>query len=453
MATPILVPRRAGDPHRDELWRWLRSHLERDLPDFPIVEGHDDVGAFNRSAALNRAARSAPPWTEAIVLDADTYVRPEQLRRAVTVARSSGRLTYAFDELHALTAAGTEQVLGGYRRSWEPLKKWTRPGRLCASSAFVVPRALWDDVGGFDELFEGWGWEDVAFRRMATTLGGHELEVPGPAWHLWHPRSAHKSESDPLMAAARARGERYKRGDALELDLLRSESVRARARTVVVLMANGRRSYLERTLPGLYRLLEHELVERLIVHDDSADRDFRRWLLEELDRHSRITPELVTTDRAGYGGAMASAWAAARSTGLPLVFWLEEDFLLDDVPLEQMAELLEARPELAQVVLKRQAWYRGEVKAGGMIERFPGRWADVDEPYPHVEHRIFFSVNPTLFRSELLDRPWPKTAGSEATFGRELLFDEPHRKFALWGSSSSPPAVEHIGKERAGHGY
>lgn len=452
MATPILVPRRAGDPHRDRLWAWVRSHLERDLPDFPIVEGHDDVGAFCRSAALNRAARSAPPWTEAIVLDADTYVRPEQLRRAVAVARSSGRLTYAFDELHALTAAGTEQVLGGYRRSWEPLKKWTRPGRLCASSAFVVPRELWDRVGGFDELFEGWGWEDVAFRRMATALGGHELEVPGPAWHLWHERSRHKVEQDELLEAARARGERYKRGNAAELELLRAEHVRARARTVVVLMVNGRRSYLERTLPGLRRLLEHELVDALVVHDDSADLAFREWLwaeLDDVDVHQRF----ATTERAGYGGAMASAWAAARATGNPLVFWLEEDFVLDDVPLEQMAELLEARPELVQVVLKRQAWYRRERKAGGLLERFDAGWRDVDDPYPHVEHRLFFSVNPTLFRSELLDRPWPRTPGSEATFGRELLQAEPHRLFALWGSSSSSPAVEHIGEERAGHGY
>lgn len=451
MATPILVPRRAGDPHRDRVFRWLRARLELELPDCPIVEGHHERGPFSRSAALNRAAREAPPWDVALILDGDTHVDPRQVREALELARETGRLVYAFEDLHALTYAGTEAVLEGFRGYWGRWTKWTK--ERSPSSALAVPRELWDAVGGFDERFAGWGWEDVAFRRQANELGGDELRVPGAGWHLWHPRSPARDPRRAEYRAAEELGARYKRAGSIELEELRLEAKRARARTAVVLMANGRRSYLERTLPGLFRLLEHELVERLIVHDDSGDRDFRRWLLEELDRGSRLVPELVTTDRAGYAGAMASAWEAAARTELPLVFWLEEDFVLEDVPLEGMAELLEARPELAQVVLRRQPWYPRERRAGGLLEVFPGSFVDVDVPVPHVEHEVFFSVNPTLFRAELLARPWPGVKGSEKVFGDELLRDQPHRRFAFWDSSSSPPAVEHIGEERAGHGY
>lgn len=451
-ATPILVPRRADGGHRDHVWRWLRAELERDLPGFPIVEGHHELGPFSRSAALNRAAREAPPWREAIVLDADTYVNPDQLRRAVRRARKTGRLTYAFDELHALDRPGTLQVLDGYRRSWSRFVKWSRPARIAHSSALVVPREAWDAVGGFDELFEGWGFEDVAFRRAVNGLHGPELRVEGPAWHLWHPRSSHKVDEDELVQSARERGARYKRADPAELEVLVAEARRARARTVVVLMANGRREYLEKTLPGLRRLLGDPYVECLVVHDDSGDADFRAWLLGEL-HFADLDVELVTTDRVGYGGAMASAWSAAARAGCPLIFWLEEDFVLGDVPLAAMADLLEQRGELVQVVLKRQAWYPRELRAGGFLEGTPGVFVDVADPVPHVEHRAFFSVNPTLFRAELLARPWPRTKGSEATFGKELLADQPHRRFALWGSTSSPPAVEHVGAERVGHGY
>lgn len=450
MATPILVPRRAGDPHRDRLWAWLRGRLELELPDCPIIEGHHELGAFNRSAALNRAAREAPPWTEAIILDADTYVDAPQVLEAIRAARGTGRLVYPFEDLTALTFAGTEGVLEGYRGSWGKWAKWTK--ERSPSSALVVPRELWDRVGGFDERFSGWGWEDVAFRRQANELGGHELRVPGKAWHLWHPLSPARDPKRAEYRAAQELGERYKRAGSIELEELRLEARRARAGVVVVLLTNGRREYLEQTLEGTHRLLEQALVERLIVHDDSGDEDFRAWLLEAF---AGVDLELVTTERVGFGGAMRSAWGAAAATECPLVFWLEEDFVLEHVPLAAMADLLERRGELAQVVLRRQSWYPRELRAGGLLESRGGAevFHDVDEPYPHVEHRAFWSSNPSLFRAEMLARTWPITKGSEKTFGTELVRDQPHRRFAFWGSSSSAPATEHVGVERTGHGY
>lgn len=447
---PILVPRRADGGHRDRVWAWLRATLERTLPEHPIIEGRHEVGPFSRAAALNRAAREAPPWKRAIVLDADTYVDPEQIRRAVAEAEQSGRLTYAFDTLHALDRRGTLAVLDGYRRSWSRFVQWSRDARLSHSSAFVVPRPVWDRVGGFDEGFEGWGFEDVAFRRAVNRLTGPEVRVNGPAWHLWHPRSPHKVRNDEHVARARALGDRYKRADVAALEELVEQARRTRARTVAVLMANGRRTYLERTLPGFLRLVALPEVARVIVHDDSGDADFRKWLRGEL---ADVDADFVETERAGYGGAMASAWSAAAATGCPLVFWLEEDFVLGDVPLAGMAALLEARGEVAQVVLKRQAWYPRELRAGGLIEGTPGDFVDVSDPVPHVEHRAFFSVNPTLFRAELLARPWLPVAGSEKRYGDDLLADQPHRVFALWGAAADPPAVEHVGADRTGYGY
>ena len=65
----FLVPRRADDGHRDELWRYARKRWEALFPEWPVFEGHHDVGPFNRSAAVNLAADladEAEPWLSLI---------------------------------------------------------------------------------------------------------------------------------------------------------------------------------------------------------------------------------------------------------------------------------------------------------------------------------------------------------------------------------------------------
>jgi hypothetical protein len=51
-----------------------------------------------------------------------------------------------------------------------------------------MPRAVFDDLGGFDERFKGWGFEDMAFQSAICGLYGYE-RIPGDVVHLWHPRS------------------------------------------------------------------------------------------------------------------------------------------------------------------------------------------------------------------------------------------------------------------------
>ena len=59
MKPVILVPRRDDNGPRDELWNFCRAWWEREQSHMPIVEGYHTDGLFNRSAAVNRAARLA----------------------------------------------------------------------------------------------------------------------------------------------------------------------------------------------------------------------------------------------------------------------------------------------------------------------------------------------------------------------------------------------------------
>ena len=69
--TVILVPRRDDNGYRDELWAWTQGWWEREQSHMPIIEGYHTDGLFNRSAAINTAARIAGDWDVAVIIDAD----------------------------------------------------------------------------------------------------------------------------------------------------------------------------------------------------------------------------------------------------------------------------------------------------------------------------------------------------------------------------------------------
>jgi hypothetical protein len=213
MNVAILVPRRRGRPDRDRLWSFARSWWANDFPDWPIVEGHHEAteGPFNRGQALNRAVAAAGDWDVAVLIDADVIIGPDQVRTAVEVAWSTARPVLAYHERIHLTERGTKRIVDGYRGDWRASGMVQKVLLDACSGAVVVSRPLWDSVGGFDELFSGWGWEDVAFRVAAETLTGAPLiQLAGNIWHLHHIVNHENNPAEPTFVANRARGERYR---------------------------------------------------------------------------------------------------------------------------------------------------------------------------------------------------------------------------------------------------
>lgn len=55
---------------------------------------------------------------------------------------------------------------------------------------FLIRRDAYEEVGGFDEQFLGWGGEDDAMSSKLSRLGKHSASVSNQvACHLWHERS------------------------------------------------------------------------------------------------------------------------------------------------------------------------------------------------------------------------------------------------------------------------
>lgn len=208
MKTVILVPRRSDGGHRDRLWEFTRRRWESF--GWPIIEGVSPDGPFNRAAALNEAAMLAGDWDVALIIDADVIAHPPSVRDAVDTARGIGRMVVSHSDRIMLNRTGTEKVLGGYDGPWRIRQMVETVYTDSVSCCVAVPRALWDLVGGFDEKFSGWGYEDTAFQIAAETLSGKPLmRLASELFHLHHPVSPEAAKQSPTRKANAERRDRY----------------------------------------------------------------------------------------------------------------------------------------------------------------------------------------------------------------------------------------------------
>lgn len=218
--------------------------------------------------------------------------------------------------------------------------------------------------------------------------------------------------------------------------------------TTLLIMTNGRREYLERTLSTLGKL--HGNFSRTLIHDDSGDEDYYRWL-------ERFGHERAATKRVGFTKAMISAWQKLSEDLNEWVFHLEDDFLfLDDVYVDSMIDVLKNHSYLRQMVLlRRPIGNRSRERIrGGVIASHPERYEDkTDGVHYWVEHRVGFSCNPCVYKKSLIyEYPWLDTPHSEREYGR-VLFKDSNAKCAYWGKSADEPRVEHIGIIKKGFGH
>ena len=192
----------------------------------PLVEGHHDTGLFNRSAAINTAARLAGAWDVAVIIDSDVICDIEPVFEAIEIAKRTNQMVLPYEVRKDLNRDGTDRIMRGYEGNWDRFVRVRYTDGV--SSVVVLNRTLWDAVGGFDEAFQGWGWEDNAFRAACVTFGdGDFIRLEGTVWHLYHRTAKTEARGTPSWSANHARSERYRTnaGDPEAIRAIQAEAI------------------------------------------------------------------------------------------------------------------------------------------------------------------------------------------------------------------------------------
>jgi glycosyltransferase involved in cell wall biosynthesis len=148
-----------------------------------------NAGPYNRGWAFNIGANLVRGEADYLLfLDADVLLERDCLRRALDLLRGGRVAVRPYSEALFLDRESTARVL----RDWPRLpgaadlsgSLFVNPMGLC----IAVEAGLYHRVGGHDERFEGWGWEDREFWERLERHAAID-RLPDRILHLHHETS------------------------------------------------------------------------------------------------------------------------------------------------------------------------------------------------------------------------------------------------------------------------
>jgi len=205
----VIVPwRDSGCSDRRSAWRWLQRRWATLHPDWQLVQADCD-GPWSKPRAVNGAVERTDAKV-LVVADADCTVDSDTLRWA-TLDAAVYPWVIPHGDVIRLDEATSRMLTDGPADAGLPARTSFRRYRAFPGGGlFVISKAQWQAVGGFDVRFSGWGCEDEAFACAADTLLGPHVRYEDQLLvHLWHPPGLRSD--DPKFAANRSRFDEYRR--------------------------------------------------------------------------------------------------------------------------------------------------------------------------------------------------------------------------------------------------
>lgn len=214
----VIIPWLTDDGHRDRLLDWVLRRYAAILPDAQVVLGENKDWPFNRGAARNDAAARAD-HDVFLIADADTTFPDVGCIRWAAEAVRSGLapwvIPYAENRYYNLTRGATEHLLSmapDIEMAEDPRNEAAWDHKITSwAGLLVMTREAFETVGGYDERFLGWGYEDNAFRLAMDTLVGAHRRLNSSCVHLWHPTHPESNFEQPHIQQNRALFTRYER--------------------------------------------------------------------------------------------------------------------------------------------------------------------------------------------------------------------------------------------------
>ncbi len=211
------------------LWRARGCNVvERHYRPIAARRYQDGARTFHKARLLNHAAR----WTAGnmglnhvlVMIDADSLVSLHQVDEMIKRA-STGVLAVGYTEYLRLTKRSTLELLESeYREqdNWSLGRhlpgldmEWAQTNAPSVGVCAIRVGAFLE-LGGYDEGFEGWGFEDMDFALRCQEAVGLE-RIPGPLYHLWHDERRpddSPASADPQLVARNLRRFETKRAGA-----------------------------------------------------------------------------------------------------------------------------------------------------------------------------------------------------------------------------------------------
>lgn len=193
MNVSLLMPVGFSDSRREAIFYWVLKRWMVLYPEWQICLGKDEPEDFNRSKARNAAFQQSDGEI-LVITDADTATTPENVQQAIEIVARTNAWVIAHQTYFSVDEQNTNLLLlepCDYK--FDPMGfsssrcDWVMRNRSEAG-VLVMTREAYEAAEGYDERFNGWGYEDNAFAAKLRNKWGEPQRTSGFVAHLWHPR-------------------------------------------------------------------------------------------------------------------------------------------------------------------------------------------------------------------------------------------------------------------------
>lgn len=191
----ILIPYQPDHGPRDKNLDWIKRFYKSFMPKAEVCIGTTNDTLFNRSQAINLAAKQATKPIF-VIADGDIFYDPAIIVNAVKLLKKANWVV-PFQTVYKISQFNSKRLLDADSRL--PAKEELTDSKVIHLSRHhvgmlnVISREKFYAVNGFDERFLGWGGEDKAFACAVDTICGPYTRLEQEIYHLWHPSVGYRN--------------------------------------------------------------------------------------------------------------------------------------------------------------------------------------------------------------------------------------------------------------------
>jgi hypothetical protein len=202
----VLIPYYAADTEegrcRQAVWDYLRPRWAETGFDF-LVATDPLVGEgrpFSVARATNHAAAYAPDHIDAFITFGADHVPDVAVLRWAEAQLRWYSWTRVYEFVSYANHTTTWSLLAG-TLSLDTVV-WPAATAAPCPGVVAVHRSRWDAVQGYDEAYEGWGYEDTDLvRRLRAMSPGGQAKPAAVLRELWHPTGSRDlTDANPNQA-------------------------------------------------------------------------------------------------------------------------------------------------------------------------------------------------------------------------------------------------------------
>lgn len=188
MKIGVVIPWRE-QPSRIKPFKEVLKWYEENLPEAKVYLADRPGPVWHPSGTRNDGVRMAESdGCDVIVMnDADTIPEIKSLRQAIGQASVDNLIHTGYNQFKLLEDKGTEQYFDGNRIE---LCSGSYYNQACFGINIFTPAAWWA-VGGMDEKFKGWGYEDTSMQTAHRVIHGkYFVRHNGTGYGLGHAKQS-----------------------------------------------------------------------------------------------------------------------------------------------------------------------------------------------------------------------------------------------------------------------